>query len=473
MTDTRTEAIARLQGVRYSSWTSLTKIAACAAVAVAVALLPEYPGLEPAGRAALLILLLAAGLWISEAMPAFAVGLLVIGLEIAILGRPGGVFASEPDDWQRFIVVWGSPLIWLFFGGFVLAAAAEKTGLSTWMAGWILDRLGTRPSIQLLGCMGVTFVFSMFISNTATATMMVTVMMPLIRSLPDQDPRAKSLLLGIAFAANLGGMGTIIGSPPNAIAAGALRSVAPIDFAHWIMLGLPPAVVLLAVAWIYLVWRYPAKNLLLARQFSETGGESMNAAPVPLWKRVTVIGVFAVTIAMWLTGSWHGIPATVVSFVPICTLTAMGILDALDIRGIPWDVLLLIAGGLSLGVAVTDTGLAMWLVGHLPTASWGAFLLALVFSYVTSLMSNLMSNTAAANILVPIALVASVGVESQVVVAIALGASAAMCLPISTPPNAIVYGTRRLGTKDLLQGGLLLGLLAPPLVSAWCWIVLR
>jgi len=473
MTDTRSEAFARLRGTRFSSWLSLAKIVGCVVLAATVSGLPEYEGLEPAGRAALFILLIGGGLWISEAMPAFAVGLVVIGLEIAILGRPGGVFADSRDDWQRFIAVWGSPLIWLFFGGFVLAAAAEKTGLSQWMAGWILQRLGSRPSVQLLGCMGVTFVFSMFISNTATATMMVTVLMPLIRSLPDRDPQATSLLLGIAFAANLGGMGTIIGSPPNAIAAGALRSVAPLDFARWMMLGLPPALVLLLVSWLFLIWRYPGETSLVDPRFTDGKDELTTSSSVPHWKRVTVVGVFAITIAMWLTGSWHGIPATVVSFIPICTLTAMGILDALDIRAIPWDVLLLIAGGLSLGVAVTDTGLATWLVGHLPTKTWNAFLLALVFSYVTSLMSNLMSNTAAANILVPIALVASVGVEAQVVVAIALGASAAMCLPISTPPNAIVYGTRRLGTTDLLQAGLLIGILAPPLVSGWCWIVFR
>lgn len=168
----------------------------------------------------------------------------------------------------------------------------------------------------------------------------------------------------------------------------------------------------------------------------------------------------------------HGIPATVISFLPICVLTALGVLDTADIRAIPWDVLLLIAGGLALGVAVIDTGLATWLVDRLTFTQWGVVGLAVTLTYATAFLSNLMSNTAAANILVPIAMAASVGFEARTVVPIALGASAAMCLPISTPPNAIAYGTGELETRDLLRGGLFLGLLAPIVVTAWCWIIL-
>ncbi len=161
-----------------------------------------------------------------------------------------------------------------------------------------------------------------------------------------------------------------------------------------------------------------------------------------------------------------------ISFLPICVLTTLGVLDASDIRAIPWDILLLIAGGLALGVAVTDTGLAIWLVDQLTITQWGVVGLAVTLTYATAFLSNVMSNTAAANILVPIAMVASVGFEAQTVVPIALGASAAMCLPISTPPNAIAYGTGELETRDLLQGGLFLGLLAPLIATGWCWLVL-
>ncbi len=184
----------------------MLKIALCLGCAVLVALLPDYRGLSDAGVWALFILVLAAGLWITEAMPAFALGLLVMGLEIAILGRPGGVFAQNTHDWERFIAVWGSPLIWLFFGGFVLAAAAEKTGLTQWLARMVMSRAGSRASMQLLGCMTVTFVFSMFISNTATASMMIAVLAPVLCSLAAHDPLRRAFLLGVAFAENLGGM---------------------------------------------------------------------------------------------------------------------------------------------------------------------------------------------------------------------------------------------------------------------------
>src|SRR5690606_18258415 len=153
--------------------------------------------------------------------PAFAVSLLVIALEIALLGRPGGVWAEGPNDWEIFIQPWASPLLWLFFAGFVLAAGAVKTGLDRTMALAVLSRIPPRPRWILLGVMTITFVFSMFLSSRATAAMMVAVVAPLVATLDKDDPFARGLLLGVAFAASLGGMGTLIGTPPNAIAAGA------------------------------------------------------------------------------------------------------------------------------------------------------------------------------------------------------------------------------------------------------------
>lgn len=470
MTDTRSDATAVLGPLQFSSWRALLKLVACIVVAWVAALLPGYAGLSDAGRWALFILILAAGLWISEAIPAFAVGLLVIGLEIAILGRPGGVFAQDAKDWERFVEVWGSPLIWLFFGGFVLAAAAEKTGLTVWIARNVLRRLGNGPRMQLLGCMIVTFVFSMFISNTATATIMIAMMMPLIRSSSADDRFGTGLLLGVVVAANLGGMGTVIGSPPNAIAAESLRDIAPVNFANWIVAGLPPALGLLGIAWVYLVVRYPSTSGSIDTSPLDVS-HSENSS-IPLWRRLAVMMVFASTVGLWLTSALHGVPATVISFVPICVLTAIGVLDASDIRAIQWDVLLLIAGGLALGVAVTDTGLASWLMEQLPLHRLGVAGLALMLTFTIAILSNLMSNTAATNILVPIAIAASAGYEQQTVVSLALGASAAMCLPISTPPNAIAYGTGRLEARDLFQVGIFIGLLAPIVVTAWCLLVL-
>lgn len=471
MTDDERKVAKKILAAQNHEQPHWLKIAICLALGYSIAFFPEHAGLSDDGRTSLMILIIAAGLWITEAIPAFAVALLVIGLQILLIGRDLGGWDSPQRDWEKYIATWGSPLIWLFFGGFVLSAAGEKTGLTLWLSDQILRRLGNTPGRLLASCMGVTFVFSMFISNTAASVMMVTMVMPIIRCLPAQDRMRCGLLLGVAMAANLGGMGTIIGSPPNAIAAGALRQLHPIDFASWMWLGLPPALLLLILCWFYLRWFYrsEAPGSLSA---PSALGAGTGQASAPPWKRILVMIVFALTVLGWLTQSWHGIPVTVVSFLPICMFTAAKILDQHDVCRMRWDVLLLIAGGLSLGLAVTETGLAAWLVERLPLSTLGPLGLGLVLAYLTLGLSNLMSNTAAANILVPIAVVAAAGSEAQVVVPLVLSASAAMALPISTPPNAVVFATEMVQTKDFIRAGILIGLIAPLISVFWIyWVI--
>ena len=465
---TRSAAKRILGQLAPSARKSLVLAIVCLIVAVTGAFWPAHEGLSQQGVLALFILILCAGLWVTEAMPAFAVGLLAIGLEIALLGRT----ASEEADWEKYIATWGSPLIWLFFGGFILAAAAKKTGLDLWLASVSLSKLGNRPAIVLLGVMGATAVLSMFLSNTATATMMVAILGPLLVSSREKSKYPRAMLLGIAMAANIGGMGTVIGTPPNAIAAGALASVGEVNFTEWMIYGIPPAIFLLAIAWGYLLLVYlgrsafvPANNLVLSTSERPTA--------VPKVQQLLVVVTFTVTILMWMTSPLHGIPTTVVSFIPICVLTATRTLDAEDVKGISWDVLLLIAGGLSLGVAISDTGLAEWIVAQLPIQGLGPIAIALGMAYLATLLSNLMSNTAAANVMLPIALALLGTGQAYLVIPIALAASAAMCLPISTPPNAIVYGTRRLKTIDLLGAGLVIGLIAPLVVIGWTVVVAK
>ncbi|MEQ8210531.1 MAG: SLC13 family permease [Lacipirellulaceae bacterium] len=448
-----------------AAWKSLTTTFVCLGVAFAISGLPTYEGLSSEGVRALFILLLCAGLWVTEAMPAFSVSLLAIGLEVALLGDS----ASKNGDWEKYLATWGSPLIWLFFGGFVLAAAAKKTGLDLWMASQVLRRLGDRPAIVLLGLMIVTVVLSMFLSNTATATMMVAVLSPMLVSSKREAPYPRALLLGIAMAANVGGMGTIIGTPPNAIAAAALTSGHEVNFAQWMVYGIPPATIMLAIAWGYLIYAHLPEGSFSPSDSAQLDKATVSSS-VPRLQQAIVILAFSVTILLWMTSPLHGLPTTVVSLIPICLLTATGVLEGNDIRGLSWDVLLLIAGGLSLGVAVSDTGLASWLVAQLPFEGMSALVMTLAIAYVTIVLSNLMSNTATANLILPIFLVL-IGSREHLAIPVALSASAAMCLPISTPPNAIVYGTNRLRSADLLRAGLLIGLVAPPITLAWVTIV--
>lgn len=467
--DTRAETRRRLGPFQRRVPAVVVKVILSLGAALALALIPEHAGLEPAARGAFFILCFGAGLWMTEAIPAYAVALLVMALEIAILGRPDGIFAKDAKDWEMFIRPFGSPVIWLFFGGFVMAEGAARTGVDRRMASVLLRGFGTRPSVALLILMGVTFVFSMFISNTAATAAMIALVLPLLRTLDDDDPFGKALLLGVPFAANLGGMGTVIGSPPNAIAAGGLADVNPIGFAEWILVGLPPAVVLFAVVWIFLGLRYrPRVRRLAVEALSETNGETrLDHA----WHRPFVVIVFVITVLLWMSSPLHGLPSPVISFLPITAFTVGGILRSAEIRQLPWEVLLLLAGGLSLGVAVRETGLATWLVSHLPIETLGPVGVALLLAFVACVLSNVMSNTAAANIFVPIGVALGAG-DPHLVLPIALACSCAMCLPVSTPPNAIAYAPGKLRASDFLVGGLIVGVLGPGLATLWTYFIL-
>lgn len=433
--------------------------------------------LEPAAVRALFILLLAASLWVTDLVPAYAVGLLVIAMEIALLGRPQGVFAETSKDWEQFVGVLGHPLVWLFFGGFVLAAGMERCGLDRLIARRLLGRFAKGPAMILLGVMGVTFALSMFISNTATTAMMLAILAPLV-SKPageesDENPFSTALLVGCAVAANLGGLGSLIGTPPNAIAVGALaeRGVT-ISFLQWMWLGLPPAVVSLLAAWGMLLWFFPSNSKPIDAAEQLAGVSHLNR-PGAGWRRVVVSATLAATLALWLSSSLHGIPTAAVALLPIVVFTTTGVLSAGDIRGLSYDVLFLLAGGLALGEMLAGTGLSDWLVGLLPFEGMGPLAAIGSLALATVTLSNVMSNTAAANVLVPIGVAAATGFETQAALAIAYGASAAMCLPVATPPNAMVFSTGKVRARDFLRVGLPLGLLTPALGILWVRLIVR
>lgn len=440
-----------------------------------------FDDLPYAGRITLAVLVLAAVLWVTEAIPAFAVSVLVIGLQIALLGRPGGPMMEpgDTDGWRIFVDPWSSPLLWLFLGGFVLAHGAAATGLDRWMALRLMHRTGGRPAALLAGCMLLTFTLSMFMSNTATATMMLAVLAPLLASRPLDDRFGRGLILGVAAAANLGGMGTVIGSPPNAIAAAQLPVGDGIDFLRWMAFGLPAGLVLAALAFFYLRWRYHEPTLHDAEPgvFLALPTDERAAAGAPsLWHRIVVMTTFAITVGMWMTEAWHGIPAPVISFIPITVFCVTGVLTARSMRTLPWDVLLLIAGGLSLGVAVKESGLALWLAAAIP-AGWSLAAIGTGMALLAVLLSSFMSNTATASILLPLlaGVVVGYGGDGSEMAArlipVALVCSTAMVLPISTPPNAVAYTSGRLRTIDLMALGALM-LVAGPLVAiSWSRLV--
>ena len=449
-------------------------------LAFSLAFIPTY-ALERDGVYTMFILLFAAGLWTTEAIPAFAVSLLIIALEIVLLGFPNLDFATPSDNWKVYLQPWYSPLIFLFLAGFIMAAAASKTKLDLWLAKTILFYVGSKPHNIITGLIGITFVLSMFISNTATAAMMMTILIPMSRNVKESNPFKKSIFLAVVVGANLGGMATIIGTPPNAIAVGILGEEAP-SFIAWMVMALPPALAVTLILRLVILKLYPSNEPFIDIQMikeverSDNSTKDFSKIPtVPSWKQYVTMIIFTLTVLMWLSGPLHHIPTTVVSLIPIIGFTLFGIIDADDIATIRWDVIILIIGGLSLGLAVSKTGLDLWFATLISTDGLSILLVMFIFSYLIVIISNFMSNTAAANIMLPIVIAIAITISEHstqmVVVGVALSASFAMSLVVSTPPNAIVYASNKVDSKDFLILGAITALIGPVTVITWLYCV--
>lgn len=412
------------------------------------------------------IFVMAALLWTTEALPLFATALLVIGLEIILLANPGewaglGFEAQPTPDFRVFLAPLADPIIILFLGGFLLARASVKEGVDRALAGIILRVFRGQPFFVMLGLMIATATFSMWMSNTAATAMMITLVAPMLTQVPAGDPMRKALLLSVPFAANIGGMTTPISSPPNAVAVGFLSTAGyEVSFLQWMLIAVPLAAGLLVITWL-LLWRlYPStsEDLTLEAQAGELDGRGM-----------FVLGVVGLTVGLWLTDAWHGLPVAVVALVPAIVFTATGLLGQRDIDSLEWNILILIAGGLALGVGMQRTGLDQIVVETIP-ATGPLVLVGMVVG--TLLISTFMSNTAAANLILPVAVSLAVGVEAaaapgavQMAISIALVASLSMALPVSTPPNAIAYAGGELETRDFMRAGGILGVLGITLIA--------
>jgi sodium-dependent dicarboxylate transporter 2/3/5 len=444
-------------------------------VAVAAGWALHGPGGQPREVAFMgAIFVVAALLWTTEAMPLFATALLVVGLQIIFLANPGGwsglgFHNGQSPGYQRILAAAVDPVLLLFFGGFLLAHAAAKEGVDRVLSALFLRPFGTRPAALLFGVMLITAVFSMWMSNTATTAMMLAVIGPVLVALPAGAPLRTALLLGVPFAANLGGLATPIGTPPNLVAIGFLEKTGhKLSFLGWMVIALPVAAVMLAFTWWLLLRLHPSGRQPLTLELQ---------APRPTPRGWIVIGVFVVTVLLWLTDTLTGLPAPVVALLPAVVFAAAGILGTADLKSIEWDVLLLIGGGVSLGVGMQLTGLDRVVVSWLPLESAGGLVLIALLVVATVVLSTFMSNTAAANLLLPVGVSTAVIAESvttfEVAVATAMAASMAMALPISTPPNAIAYGRGGISTRDMAVPGAIIGVVGTLVVVGFAPLLLR
>ncbi|MBD1566527.1 SLC13 family permease [Vibrio sp. S12_S33] len=415
----------------------------------------------------LAIFLLAALLWVLEPVPVFATSILIIALELIMISDkglhlfrapPAGHDLGELMKYTDIFSAFSSPIIILFMGGFALAIAASKYDLDSNLARVLLKPFGSQPRFIMLGLMLITAVFSMFMSNTATTVMMLALLGPIVASAPKGDLGIKALVLCIPIAANTGGIATPIGTPPNAIALQYLTGENSIDFLSWMMMGLPFVMIQLTLAWFLLQKLFPSSEKQMSLKLNGKFQKS--------WQAIVVYITFSTTIVLWMTTSLHGMNTYVVSIIPLAVFTLTGIMGKEELKQINWDVLWLVAGGIAIGIGLDKTGLASALAHAIDYSALSPVSVVITLSLVCWIMANFMSNTATANLLMPIAAAIAVSMESLasvggiqgLLVVVAFSASLGMILPVSTPPNSLAYSTGLIESKDMAKTGVIIGI---------------
>ena len=429
-------------------------------------------GLTVVQQRVIAIFVMAVMLWLTEAIPAWATSVVIIFVLLFFVSD--SAFAvmqgSEGEygkllDYQGVMACFADPTIILFLGGFVLAIAATKSGLDVLMAKTLIAPFGKRSENVLLGVMLITGIFSMFISNTATAAMMLTFLTPVFKSLPANGKGRVALTMAIPIGANLGGMGTPIGTPPNAFAYKVLNDPAGLNlgigFGEWMAIMAPMVIIMLLCAWFIIRKMFPFSQKTIELKID--GNISHN------WRTIVVGATFFLTILLWVCGKQLGVNANTVAMLPIAVFAFTGVVTASDLKDIDWAVIWMVAGGFALGLAMNGTGLAENAVNSIPFAEFNPFVIMVVSGLVCFILSNFISNTATAALLIPILTVVcsgmgdkltSIGGTQTILIGVAVAASCAMSLPISTPPNAIAYSTGLIQQTDMVKAGLTVGILS-------------
>ena len=410
-------------------------------------------------------------MWLFEVVPAWATSVAIIVTMLLFASDSGIKWLCNPDEvgkllsHKEIMATFADPIIMLFIGGFVLAIAATKTGLDAQLAKFLLKFFGSKSENVLLGFLLITGLFSMFISNTATAAMMLTFLTPVFKQLPAEGKGRISMALSIPIAANLGGMGTPIGTPPNTIAMKYLNDPEGLNlgigFGQWMLFMLPLVIVLLFISWWILKSMFP-----FTQKTVELHIEGGMKKGVHTW---IVIVTFIVTILLWITDKLTGINSNTVAMIPIAVFALTGIITKYDLEEINWSVIWMVAGGFALGYGLNASGLAENAVKSIPFGDFSPILILLISGIICYALSNFISNSATAALLMPIlAFVCgamgdklnAIGGTSTILIGVAIAASSAMVLPISTPPNALAYATNLVKQNDMAKIGLIVGVIS-------------
>ncbi|WP_200410815.1 SLC13 family permease [Virgibacillus salexigens] len=452
-------------------------------------------GLSKEGLAVLASTIWIAVWWMTEAIPIPATSI----LPIILFPLTGGL------DIDTTTSSYGSDTIFLFMGGFMIALTMEKWNLHKRIALNIISVIGTNTNRIILGFMVATGFLSMWISNTATAMMMVPIGLAIIYQISDalkDDPSidtskenfafGKALMLSIAYSASIGGIATLIGTPPNAALAGVINEMYGIQlsFATWMLFGVPIAWIFIFIAWIYLVKiAYPPKLKQLPGGKAVITDEKRKLGK-PSVEEKAVFAVFILTALAWISRSfilveWNenindaiiAMTAALILFIiPSKSRQGDFLLDWKTAVKLPWGILLLFGGGLAVAAGFTESGLSEW-IGNQLTALQGIhiFIVLLVVTALVIFLTEITSNTATANMMYPImaALAVALGVHPFVVmIAAGVASSCAFMLPVATPPNAVVFGSNYLRIPDMAKAGIALNLCGIILVTIAVYFLL-
>ena len=447
---------------------------------IATCLLPSPESLNNKAWLTLGVAILMATWWLTEAIPLPATGLLPLVL-FPLLG-----ISSIKDTAQAF----SHPIIFLFMGGFIIGLAMQHTGLHKRIAYYIISKFKSSPKSLVFGFMCATAFLSMWISNSATAIMMLPIALSIITVFKEDKNDIKdnnfdkALVLSIAFSATIGGIATIIGTPPNTVMAAMLSEIYnyEINFVDWLKIGLPTSIILLPITWIILTFlcfplnsKASIKDKVIRDKIKELGKISQDEIMVGI--------VFIITASLWISRKWLStaldgvIPAGALNDSTIAIMAAIflfiipsnrpkrkRLIDWQVAQNIPWGALILIGGGLSLATVINSSGLATW-IGSLSSNLSNISIVFIVLICIASIivLTELTSNTATASTFIPIMGATALGLGQDpllLIIPATLAASCAFMMPVATPPNTIAYASGHLKISDMIKAGIWLNIIS-------------
>jgi sodium-dependent dicarboxylate transporter 2/3/5 len=415
--------------------------------------LPE--SMPPEAKKMLAGLVCTSGLWIFEVFPLYVTSLLVV-VVAPFLAIDLGELAQKPELLNTFFSPLSNPVIILFLGGFMMARALSAHRVDQFIASTVISTIAPRPAILLATVMAITSGLSMWLSNTATTVMMLAVVGPIIYQIKSDNPFRKALALSVPFAASIGGMGTPVGTPPNAIAVGLLaQSGVHLSFFQWMEGGVPLVLGISVVTFFILIRLFPSTESRFLFEFKQSERLSRPGK--------IALGIICGGVLLWLTTPLHHLSESWVALLCGTTLLVTGIISLKDIRELEWHIILLMWGGLALGQGMEVSGMSAWVASQAIFQSSPAVLIA-TFAFISTGLSTVMNDTATANLVLPIALGVPCSHAALLAFVTAVSSSIALSLPISCAPNALLFSLNIVRGREFFKAGILVTLAATTMI---------